>query len=101
MPRFVKVASVNDLPEGAVRAFDAAGTPVAIYNVDGKVYATSNVCPHRGGPLGEGSLEGTTVTCPWHAFRFEVATGQCANQPALKVACHAVRIDGQDILVEI
>ena len=101
MARFVKVASIADVKEGAAVAADAGGTPVALYNVDGKIYATSNTCPHRGGPLGEGVLDGTTVTCPWHAFRFDVATGQCANQPALKVACHPARLEGQDILVEV
>ena len=99
MPQFVKVATMADLPEGAAMTVDAAGRPVALSNVDGKVYATSNTCPHQGGPLGEGDLDGTSITCPWHAFRFEVATGQCVNQPALKVGCYPVRVDGQDILV--
>jgi len=101
MAQFLKVASLADIPQGATLKADAAGIPVALYNVDGKVYATSNTCPHRGGPLGEGVLDGTSVTCPWHAFRFDVATGQCANQPALKVACYPVRLEGQDVLIQV
>ena len=68
-------------------------------NVAGKVYATANTCAHRGGPLGEGTLTGPVVTCPWHAFQYDVQSGQCRTNPALSVACFAVRIDGQDILV--
>ena len=101
MAEFVKVATIADLKQGAALAADAAGTPVALYNVDGKVYATSGTCPHRGGPLGEGVLDGTTVTCPWHAFQFDVATGRCANQATMKVACYPARVEGQDILVEV
>lgn len=101
MAKFVKVATMTEVPEGATRAVDASGTPVALYNVSGRVYATSNTCPHRGGPLGEGDLNGATVTCPWHAFQFDVATGRCATNPALSVGCYAVRVDGQDILVEV
>ena len=101
MAKYVKVATLSEVPEGAARPADAAGTPVALYNVDGRVYATSNTCPHRGGPLGEGDLSGTTITCPWHSFQFDVATGRCVTNAVLRVGCDAVRVDGQDILVEV
>ena len=101
MADFVKVGTLSDLKPGQARAIDVKGNALALYNVGGSVYATSNTCAHRGGPLGEGSLEGTIVTCPWHAFQFDVTNGRCATNPALGVACYQVRIDGQDILVQV
>jgi nitrite reductase/ring-hydroxylating ferredoxin subunit len=101
MADFVKVATVQDLPEGRARAVEVAGTPIALYNVGGKVYATHNTCPHRGGPLGEGDLDEATITCPWHGFQFEVTSGRCLTNPALSIGCLAVRVEGQDILVRV
>lgn len=100
MAEFVRVGSLADLKPGQSLNVDVKGTQVALYNVDGQVWATANTCAHRGGPLGEGTLEGRIVTCPWHAFQFDVTSGRCATNPALSVACYPVRIDGQDILVE-
>jgi nitrite reductase (NADH) small subunit len=51
---------------------------VAIFLVDGEVRAYENACPHQGGPIGEGQIEGTTVTCPWHAWTFDLRTGGMA-----------------------
>jgi nitrite reductase/ring-hydroxylating ferredoxin subunit len=101
MADFVRVGTLADLRPGQARAVEAQGTALALYNVGGKVYATANTCAHRGGPLGEGELEGEVVTCPWHAFQFDVTNGRCATNPALSVACYEVRIDGQDILVRL
>lgn len=99
MADFVKVAMLPEVPPGAARAIDVGGTPVALYNVGGTLYATHNTCPHRGGPLGEGTLDEATVTCPWHGFQFEVASGRCLTNPALSVTCLPVKVEGQDILV--
>ncbi len=101
MGEFVKVATLSELPPGTAKTVEARGTPLALYNVGGTVRATANTCPHRGGPLGEGELEAGVITCPWHGFQYEVGTGKCLTNPALGVACHGVRLDGQDILVEV
>ena len=100
MAEFVKVATLSDLPPGTAKAVEVAGTPIALYNVDGSVCATTNTCPHKGGPLGEGELDAAVITCPWHGFQYDVKTGRCLTNPALNVACHQVRVDGQDILVQ-
>jgi nitrite reductase/ring-hydroxylating ferredoxin subunit len=97
----VKVATLADVPEGAAKTVDARGTPIALYNVGGTLYATTNTCPHRGGPLGEGDLEETIVTCPWHGFQYDVTTGACLTNKALSVGCFKVRVQGQDVLVEV
>lgn len=102
MAKTVKVPSVTDLKPGECKTVSADGTDVAVYNVAGKYYATNNICPHRGGPLGEGSLEGDVVTCPWHGFRYNVTTGQCVGpNPALKVDAFTVSVQGSDVFVEV
>ena len=99
MDGFVKVATLGDLKEGATLTVDVNGTAVALFNVGGTVHAITNMCAHRGGPLGEGTLQGSTVVCPWHAFEFDVTTGECRTNPALRVACFEVRVEGQDIFI--
>jgi len=98
--RSVKVAILADVPPGQACRVEVEGRQVALFNAGGRVYATANECAHRGGPLGEGRLDGTTVTCPWHGFRFDVATGQCLTAAGLRVECVAVRVEGEDVLLE-
>jgi nitrite reductase (NADH) small subunit len=97
----VKVAMKNDLPEGEGRVVEAGGKTLAVFKVGGTYYAIDNTCTHRGGPLGEGELSGTVVTCPWHGWRWDVATGANANNPAVKVACFSVSVEGGDLFVEL
>lgn len=101
MGAFVKVATLAEVPAGKAKSVEVKGGAVALYNVGGTIYATANTCPHRGGPLGEGDLDEAVITCPWHSFQYEVTTGKCLTNQALNLACHKVRVDGQEILVEI
>jgi len=101
MGEYVKAATLSDLPPGTAKTVEIQGTAFALYNADGTVCATANTCPHRGGPLGEGELAAGVITCPWHGFQYEVKTGRCLTNTALSVGCHRVRMDGQDILVEV
>lgn len=73
-----RIAAVEDCPPGCCLEGVAGDHVVAIFNVDGQFYALDGVCPHQGGPLGEGTLEGGIVTCPWHGWQFNVRSG--ANQ---------------------
>jgi len=101
MAEFVKAAALQDLPPGSAKAVEIAGKSVALYNVGGSVFATANTCPHRGGPLGEGELAEGVVTCPWHRFQYDVKNGRCLTNTALSLSCHAVRLEGDSILVEV
>ena len=101
MAEFVKVAATGDIPEGEGRCFDVGDQQVAIFNVEGTYHALDNVCPHQGGPLGEGELDGKMVTCPWHAWDFDVTTGENSEDPDEKQTVFAVKVDGDDILVEM
>ncbi len=99
MPRYVKVAKVNEMPAGTAREFQADGKVIALFNVDGKFYATDNVCLHRGGPLGQGPLEGEIVTCPWHGWQYKVTTGEAVFNDQIKVQTFEVKVEGDDIVV--
>ena len=96
----VHVADVDAVPPGTARVVEVGGRSIALCNVEGTFYAIDNLCPHRGGPLGEGDLDGRVLTCPWHAWRWDVSSGANVNNPALRVACFPVAVDGQGIFIE-
>jgi len=98
---FVRTAKVGELPPGTVREFQIEGRAVALANVEGKIYAINNTCLHRGGPLGQGTLEGKVVTCPWHGWQFDVTTGKVVANPQAGVDCYGVEVRGEDIFVEV
>jgi nitrite reductase (NADH) small subunit len=98
---FITVAKVHEVPPGICKTVEVQGVFIALCNVQGTVYALDNTCPHAGGPLGEGSLRGTFIVCPWHGWRFNVRTGERPENPDLKVAQCSVRIEGEDIQVAI
>jgi nitrite reductase (NADH) small subunit/3-phenylpropionate/trans-cinnamate dioxygenase ferredoxin subunit len=101
MSRFVTVAKRSDLKPGACLSVEAEGFGVALFNVEGVVYALDNTCPHAGGPLGEGTLHGEIVECPWHGWRFNVRTGERPANPEFTVACYEVAVEGDDIRVRL
>ena len=96
---FVKVCKVSDIPAGEGRTVPCGEEEVAVFNVNGQFYAVQNTCPHRGGPLGEGSLEGTIVTCPWHGWQFDVASGSSPVNPSARVQKYPVKIEGENISI--
>jgi nitrite reductase/ring-hydroxylating ferredoxin subunit len=97
----VRAASVADVPVGEGRVVEANGRALAVFNVDGAFYAIDNACPHRGGPLGEGDLAGTLVSCPWHAWRWDVTSGANANNPAVRLACFPASVEDGQVFVEL
>lgn len=97
----IKIGSAGDVAPGEIKTVTAGGKTLAVANVNGVYYAVDNTCAHRGGPLGEGVLEGTVVTCPWHGWQYEMTTGQCVVNPQAKVASYPVQQVGQDLLVEL
>lgn len=99
MAAFVRVARFSEVPAGAGRVVVVQGHPVALFNVDGRIHALSNVCLHRGGPVGEGEVSGATVTCPWHGWEYDVRTGQNTTNPVARLRTFEVRVEGDDILV--
>jgi nitrite reductase (NADH) small subunit len=96
-----KVARLADLPPGAGMAVYAGGRDIALFNLGGEVVAIGNECPHQSGSLGDGRLEGEIVTCPRHGWEFDARTGACMTVPGEAVPRYPVRIEGDDILIEL
>ncbi len=90
---FVVVARVQDIPAGQARAYAVCGRDIAVFNVAGKFYAIENSCPHQGGPLAEGWIDETIVTCPWHAWCFDVTTGDMTMGGYTSVDAFDVRVE--------
>ena len=99
---YVRVARLDDLPPGQMRRVEVDGRDVALVNLDGSLYAIDNNCPHNGGPLARGTLDQRSgqVTCPWHAWTWDVRTGRAVTPPiGWRAVTYAVRVVGRDILV--
>jgi len=98
---WTKLARIAELPVGTVMEVERGDDLVAVCNVGGELRAMDGRCPHHGGPLGEGVLNGGQVTCPWHMWEFDSLTGECGFNPRVKVAVYPVRVEGADILVDL
>ena len=99
MPKFVKLATVGELPVGGAKEVEFDGRVYALFNVDGVLSAIDGICPHQGGPLADGVLEGCMVACPWHGWEFNVQTGGTPLGPRIKVDVFEVKVEGDDVLV--
>jgi 3-phenylpropionate/trans-cinnamate dioxygenase ferredoxin subunit len=116
MGKLTRLANINDLTEGSMKNFQVQGIDILIARIEGKYYAARNKCPHLGGDLSKGKLEGTIVTCPRHGSQFNLtdgsvvrwlkgaglisAIGKTLKSPQ-KLTTYNVKVDGQDIMVEI
>ena len=101
MAGFTKIAKVSELPKGTGKTVDVDGKTIALFNCDGKFYALDNACQHHGGPLAEGMIAGTSVTCPWHGWQYDIPSGQCATDPSVKNQRFEVKVEGDDILIAV
>ncbi len=98
---FVRAVGVGEIPVGTIREVDVNGKALAVANVAGGFHAIDNTCLHRGGPLGDGPLEGKIVTCPWHGWQYDVTTGKVSQNPSVGVACYPVEVRGGDVFVDL
>jgi nitrite reductase (NADH) small subunit len=98
----VTLAPVSSIPEGEGRTFSIGGARLAVFRSRaGQVFATQAECPHKGGPLADGLLGGSTLICPLHAQKFDLATGEALNGGcSLKTYPARLSASGQ-ILVEL
>ena len=98
MSDFVKIGSATELPgPGEAREFPCGSQTICVANMNGTLAAVDNVCPHRGGPLGQGIVEGEKIVCPWHGWEFELATGNNPFTPNLSVASYELKIEGDSV----
>ena len=101
MPGFVKMATLSELPPGSAKEVEHEGRIYALFNVDGTLSAIDGICPHQGGPLAEGALEGCMVTCPWHGWQFDVQSGKTPLGAKIKQTVYEVKVEGLDVLVAV
>jgi nitrite reductase (NADH) small subunit len=97
---FVRAAKTAEIAPGVVHEIELEGKPIAVANVGGKYYAISGTCLHRGGPLGQGSLDGSVLMCPWHGWQFDVTTGKVSGNPTVGVDCYPIEVRGDELFVD-
>lgn len=102
MSEFIKVATLDEIPVNGSKLVEVDMFEIALFNLDGEIYAIENVCTHDGGPLVEGSIvNGHEVECPRHGARFDIRTGAALSLPAFEPTnSYAVRVEGQDVWLE-
>jgi nitrite reductase/ring-hydroxylating ferredoxin subunit len=98
---FVKVGSLSTLPAGSVMEALVGDGTYAVCNTGSEVHVLDGICPHAGGPLGQGALHGTTLVCPWHAWEYDCRSGANEMDEGFRVAKVQVKIEGDDILIDV
>ncbi|HSQ60366.1 MAG TPA: Rieske 2Fe-2S domain-containing protein [Acidobacteriota bacterium] len=101
MAEFHRVAKAADVVEGRGTIVAVNETKIALFRREGALYAIRNQCPHMGGDLGEGTLEGDVVRCPWHGWRINVKTGRHPEVAVIAVRTYRVKVEGDDVYVEV
>lgn len=99
MGEYTRVVGVREVPPGRGHVAQVNGRSIAIFNVEGAFFALDNTCAHRGGPLGEGELDGEVVTCPWHGWEYNVRIGISLTTPSASVKTYEVKVDGEDVKI--
>jgi nitrite reductase (NADH) small subunit len=97
---FVRVASLSALPPGSLMEVAVGDNAYAICNFSGELHALWGTCPHAGGPIGQGNLHENLVVCPWHEWAYDCRTGENDYDPAVKLDRFAVKVEGDDILMD-
>jgi nitrite reductase (NADH) small subunit len=96
-----RVVSTTEVASGQAIAVEVRGQRIAVFNVNGTFYAIGDTCTHRGGPLSQGKIEGTTVTCPWHGMKYDIRTGYVLGSTNLRVTSYGVVVEGDDLKIEL
>ena len=101
MADWKRIAAVDDcLPQTSLEIV-VDGAVIALFNVDGQLFALDGICPHQGGPLGKGQLADTTITCPWHGWQFDVCSGKNGVNPAIVQPAYEVKVEQGEIYVRV
>lgn len=99
-PAEVRVAAVGDLADGQGRVVAVGKRKLALFRVDGEFFCLENACKHMWAPLGEGFLDGYTVMCPWHGWRYDVRTG-ATDHPDADVSTYPVTVRDGEVFVTV
>ena len=102
MAEFVHVCPQSELPQpGLVREFSVGGRALCVANVDGEICVLDGTCPHEGGPLGEGTLERGRVVCPWHAYAFDLHSGEAEDDAEVKAEVLEAKVENAELRVKL
>src|SRR5262245_22389554 len=101
MADFKTVCRLGEITEAEGRTFEINGKLIAVFLHEGNYFAIDDVCPHMGASLSGGCVEAGVVTCPWHAWRFRLEDGAWADYPKVKIGCYPVRVEGEQIQVDV
>jgi nitrite reductase (NADH) small subunit len=118
MPKRYEIGDINDFPIGKHKIVEIKSRKLGIFNIEGKLHALPNICPHQIGPLCDGKVSGTLkmdkeiwklqwseegeiVTCPWHGMEFRISTGECLAYSQIKLRTYKVVREGERVLVEM
>ena len=102
MSDFIKAATLSDVPPGFPVPVTVGGKKLALYNVDGEIYATAEHCTHAEYSLCDGDIEGCTIVCPLHYASFDIKTGAVIDPPACDdLKTYETKVEGDDIFVAV
>jgi nitrite reductase (NADH) small subunit len=102
MSQFVRICSASEVPgEGEVAEFTVQGRALCVATMNGAIAVLDGVCPHEGGPLGEGIIENGRVICPWHAYAFDPRSGAADQDPELKAEVFEAVVENGDLKVKL
>lgn len=101
MAEFKTFAHVGDIPEGAAKVVNLGNKNVAIFHHQGQFYAIDDMCMHMGASLAAGEVENCVVACPWHGWQFSIKDGTWVNSPKLKTVSYNVRVQGEEVQLEV
>jgi|SRR5437868_14672903 len=102
MAQFVRLAAKSEAPaQDEAKEFTLGDKTICVANVDGKLAAMDNVCLHRGGPLGQGIIDQGKIVCPWHGWQYDPVTGAATHNAEAKVKVYPVKVEGDDLVIEI
>ena len=89
---WIEAASVTEIPVGSSKIVSHKRMELALFHTEEGYFCIENFCPHAGGPLGEGCLQGYMVTCPWHSWDFDVRSGRLCHNTEVAVPTYACRV---------
>jgi len=102
MSNFIKLATLSELPaHNEAREFPCGDKVICVANVNGTITAMDNVCLHRGGPIGQGTIEGGKVVCPWHGWAWDPQTGEAAHSAAARITVYPLKMENENVLIQL
>jgi nitrite reductase (NADH) small subunit/3-phenylpropionate/trans-cinnamate dioxygenase ferredoxin subunit len=101
MSEFRTVCRVGEIAEDEGKAVSVGDKLIAVFRHEGRYYAIDDCCPHMGASLSDGCVEKGIVTCSWHAWRFRLHDGAWADNPRITIGCYPVRVEGDEVQVQV